>query len=91
MHPGGIKTGIARNSTAAEGIDPVALAKRFDKSLARTSPEAAARIILDAVRKGNARVLVGPDAKLLDIVIRLTGSGAYQGLLSNVMGRVMPS
>jgi len=90
VHPGGIKTAIARNSTAAEGLDAAALAKRFDKSLARTSPDAAARIILEAVRKGHARVLVGPDAKLLDVIIRITGSGAYQGLFSSVVGRVLP-
>jgi NADP-dependent 3-hydroxy acid dehydrogenase YdfG len=90
VHPGGVKTGIARNATAVEGIDPAVLAKRFDKSLARTSPESAAKIILDAVRKGHARVLVGPDAKLFDLVIRVTGSGAYQGLFSAVTSRLMP-
>lgn len=33
IHPGGIKTGIARNMTAAEGIDVDELAKTFDKKL----------------------------------------------------------
>ena len=64
VHPGGIKTAIARNATAAEGIDAEKLAKMFDKRLARTSPERAAQIILDAVRKKRARVLVGTDAKI---------------------------
>src|SRR5271155_2744667 len=50
VHPGGIKTAIARNATAVEGLDPDELAKKFGK-VARTSPERAARIILDAVRK----------------------------------------
>ena len=87
----GIKTGIARNATAAEGIDPKELAKAFDAKLAKTTPERAATIILEAVRKGHARVLVGPDAKLLDLIIRATGSGAYQDLFSRVTSRVMPS
>jgi len=91
VHPGGVKTAIARNATAVDGIDPAALAKKFDKSLARTTPERAAKIILEAVRKGHARVLVGPDAKFLDLVIRLTGSGSYQELFSRVTGRLMPS
>lgn len=91
VHPGGVKTAIARNATAVDGIDPAALAKKFDKSLARTTPERAAKIILEAVRKGHARVLVGPDAKFLDLVIRLTGSGTYQELFSRVTGRLMPS
>src|ERR1700755_2104589 len=34
VYPGGIKTAIARNSTAAEGVDPDAQAKFFDKRLA---------------------------------------------------------
>ncbi|MGB8405921.1 MAG: SDR family NAD(P)-dependent oxidoreductase [Mycobacterium sp.] len=90
VHPGGVKTGIARNATAVEGIDPKELAKTFDAKLAKTTPEQAAKIILEAVRKGQARVLVGPDAKLLDLIIRATGSGAYQDLFSRVTSRLMP-
>jgi len=89
VHPGGIKTAIARNATTAEGLDRDELAKLFDKRLARTSPQRAARIILEAVRKKRARVLVGADAKALDILVRLTGSG-YQRLFSTVTGRVIP-
>jgi len=90
VHPGGIKTAIARNATAAEGLDRDDLAKLFDKRLARTSPEAAARIILDAVRKNRARVLVGTDAKILDALVRLTGSG-YQRLFGPVLSRMLPT
>ena len=90
VHPGGIKTAIARNSTAAEGVDPDAQAKFFDKRLASTTPRRAAEIILDAVRKNKARVLVGPDAKALDLVVRLTGSG-YQRLFAPVVGRMKPA
>src|SRR5689334_15516002 len=81
IHPGGIKTGIARNMTAAEGIDVDELAKTFDKKLASTSPEKAAKIIMDGVRKNKARVLIGNDAKALDLIVRLTGSG-YQKLFA---------
>src|ERR1700731_1909248 len=48
VHPGGIKTNIARNMTAVEGLEVSELAQAFDK-LARTSPQKAARIILDGV------------------------------------------
>ncbi|MEY8015148.1 SDR family NAD(P)-dependent oxidoreductase [Mycobacterium servetii] len=89
VHPGGIKTAIARNATAAEGLDRDELARTFDKQMARTSPQRAAEIILDAVRKNKARVLVGGDAKVLDILVRLTGSG-YQQLFSPVMRRMLP-
>jgi NADP-dependent 3-hydroxy acid dehydrogenase YdfG len=89
VHPGGIKTAIARNATAAEGLDANDLAKMFDKRLARTSPKRAAEIILEAVRKNKARVLVGADAKALDLLVRLTGSG-YQRIVGLSMSRVMP-
>jgi NADP-dependent 3-hydroxy acid dehydrogenase YdfG len=90
VHPGGIKTAIARNMTTVEGLDKDELAQQFDKKLASTSPQKAARIILDGVRKNKARVLVGPDAKALDIIVRVTGSG-YQRLFSTVMSRMVPN
>jgi len=90
VHPGGIKTNIVRNMTAVEGFDKDEMVQTFDKRLANTSPQKAARIILDGVRKNKARVLVGPDAKVLDIIVRLTGSG-YQRLFSAVTARAMPS
>jgi NADP-dependent 3-hydroxy acid dehydrogenase YdfG len=88
VHPGGTKTAVARNMIAAEGIDVAEAARIFDK-LAITSPEKAARIILDGVRKNKARVLVGPDAKILDIIVRITGSGGYQGLFTAVTARTV--
>ena len=89
VHPGGIKTDIARNMTTVEGLDKDELARTFNKKLASTSPEKVARIILDGVRKNRARVLVGPDAKALDLIVRITGSG-YQRLFSTVMSRMVP-
>jgi len=89
VHPGGIKTNIVRNSTAAADIDSAGLNKLFDRG-ALTTPERAAQIILEAVRKGHARVLVGPDAKIVDVIVRITGSGAYQGLFAAIAGRVLP-
>ncbi|MBX8688794.1 SDR family NAD(P)-dependent oxidoreductase, partial [Mycobacterium sp. 20091114027_K0903767] len=89
VHPGGIKTAIARNATVAEGLDQKALAETFDRKLANTTPQRAAKIILEAVRKDKARVLVGPDAKILDVIVRITGSG-YQKLFASAMGRMIP-
>ncbi|CAJ1580763.1 SDR family NAD(P)-dependent oxidoreductase [[Mycobacterium] wendilense] len=88
VHPGGIKTAIARNATTAEGLDREALADQFDRKLARTTPERAATIILEAVRKKRARVLVGADAKILDVIVRITGSG-YQRIFATVMDKMV--
>jgi NADP-dependent 3-hydroxy acid dehydrogenase YdfG len=89
VHPGGIKTAIARNATAAEGVDSASLAEWFDTKMARTSPERAAQIILEGVAKNKARVLVGTDAKILDAFVRDSGPG-YQRALVALARRAMP-
>ncbi len=89
IHPGGIKTAIARNGLTAEGVDPAAQSKVFDKRLASTTPQRAAEIILDGVRKNKARVLVGQDAVVIDLLVRITGSH-YQRLFAPVIGRIKP-
>jgi NAD(P)-dependent dehydrogenase (short-subunit alcohol dehydrogenase family) len=76
VHPGGIRTNIARNAEEADGYDHEELAKSFDR-LARMSPEKAATIILRGVERGKARVLIGIDAYLLDTMTRVLGP-AYQ-------------
>lgn len=89
VHPGGIKTAIARNATTVEGVDKEALANFFDRRLASTSAEDAARVILEAVSKNRARVLIGNDARVLDLLVRVTGSG-YQRLFTAVISRFGP-
>ena len=83
VHPGGIKTAIARNSTTSGDHDQKATAEFFDKHLARTSPTKAAEVILDGVRKGKARVLIGADAKVLDLWVRVVAS-KYQGVSARI-------
>lgn len=71
VHPGGIKTNIVRNSRHNDPeIDKETAVKGFDEQLARTTAEEAARIITDAMEKRAPRVLVGPDAYLIDAVQR---------------------
>lgn len=85
VHPGGIRTNIAMAAridpamAALGGGDVEAARKRFDKLLNTTTAESAARQILRAVERNQRRVLVGPDAKFLDKVVRLCGSW-YQPL-----------
>ena len=85
VHPGGIRTNIAMAAridpamAALGGGEVEAARKRFDKLLNTTTAESAARQILRAVERNQRRVLVGPDAKFLDKVVRLFGSW-YQPL-----------
>ncbi len=74
VHPGGIKTAIARNATVSEGHDQANFAAFFDKYLARTSAQDAAAQILRGVKHNRGRVVIGADARLLDAFARITGS-----------------
>jgi hypothetical protein len=89
VHPGGIKTAIARNAGAVEGKDAEELAKFFDAKLAKTSPESAAKTIVRSVIGNRPRAVVGIDAKLLDLLVRLIGP-AYQRIFATVAGRMTP-
>lgn len=89
VHPGGIKTAIARNATTVEGVDAAAMADFFDRKLASTSAEEAARVILEGVSKGRARVLIGKDARALDLLVRIAAS-RYQRLFAYVIPRFRP-
>jgi NAD(P)-dependent dehydrogenase (short-subunit alcohol dehydrogenase family) len=84
IHPGGIKTNIVRNarmdpSTALLSPDPDRARADFERIFI-TSPEKAARQILTAVRRDRRRALIGPDAKLIDLVSRLPAT-LYQHAL----------
>jgi NAD(P)-dependent dehydrogenase (short-subunit alcohol dehydrogenase family) len=86
VHPGGIKTNIARNarmSPAMEGEED--LGGRFER-MAPTTPEVAARKILRGVERDKARILIGPDAYLLLGVQQLLGS-RYEGLVGRLARR----
>ena len=84
VHPGGIKTNIARNARMDESVVEIAggaeKARRdFDRA-AMTSPEKAARQILAAVASDRRRALIGPDAKVIDLLSRLP-AGLYQRVI----------
>lgn len=71
VHPGGIKTNIARS---ARVVDPTRSADergdQFEK-MAGTSAESAAAQILEAAARHKPRLLIGWDAKILSIITRL--------------------
>ena len=80
VHPGGIRTGIARNGRKTPSQDAAAIDSVFQK-LARMTPEKAARIILEGALSGKARVLVGADAHAVHHFAKLTGS-RYQDIVA---------
>jgi short-subunit dehydrogenase len=89
VHPGGIKTAVARSARYSAKDDPVKTAQFFDEKLAKMPPERAAEIIVKGILKNQARVLVGLDAHLIHNFGKFAGS-RYQDLVALGAKRVMP-
>jgi short-subunit dehydrogenase len=90
VHPGGVKTNIARKARAGthlrESIGSNDLGDRFEK-LARTTPQEAARRIVRGIERNDPRILIGWDARLLDLLQRLRPS-TYWRLLARAFKRI---
>jgi len=89
VHPGGIKTNIARDArvdesvAAATGRPSADSTAEFERVLI-TTPAKAADVIVGAVQKNKRRVLVGPDARVFDAMARIAPAG-YQRLITGVV------
>ena len=73
VHPGGVATNIARNSRTGSGMTDnarrVQSIERFD-AVARTTPKDAALRIIKGIEKNQPRILIGNDARMMDLVQR---------------------
>ncbi|WP_186627740.1 SDR family oxidoreductase [Rhodococcus sp. BP22] len=88
VHPGGIKTNIVANARGMADLgDHDAVVRRFEQ-IAVTSPTRAAKVILGGVERNKPRILIGPDARLFDLIPRVVGP-RYQDILAplNRIGR----
>ncbi len=88
VHPGGIKTAIARNSrvsSAVNAAEHVQGIKRFEQ-LARTSPQRAASVIVQGMEKGRRRIYIGNDARVVAALARL-----FPDNYMRVLGRLFTS
>lgn len=93
VHPGGIKTAIARTARMADEleqgyIENAADARRRFERLFRTDPETAAKVILRGVTRGRRRILIGAEAYLADWLQRLF-PGHYHRLIGALTRRHM--
>ena len=89
VHPGGIKTAIARNARVSAKESKEQTASLFDEKLARMTPDRAAEIIVNGILKNRARVLVGIDAHALHHFAKLLGS-RYQDVVATTSKKVLP-
>lgn len=92
VHPGGIKTNIARaskvhHSLSELGIDIEKASKNFEKSF-RVTADDAADVILKGVQKDKRRILIGADARVIDTLQRLLPS-SYHGILAKAALRTL--
>jgi NAD(P)-dependent dehydrogenase (short-subunit alcohol dehydrogenase family) len=85
VHPGGIKTDIVRNSRWVEEVvsDEMQeeVTKRFEKMFI-TTPESAAATIVKGIQKKQSKILIGRDAKQLDLMVRLMPQGYTKFVIS---------
>jgi NADP-dependent 3-hydroxy acid dehydrogenase YdfG len=75
VHPGGVRTNIARNARyhghpLRPDLTHEEMARQFD-AMALTTPDRAAKIIHQGVKAGRSRILVGPDAYVFDALARV--------------------
>jgi len=73
VHPGGIKTNIARNARvnrAMFGLTQEKAASLYEEKLFKTTADDAAKIIIAGIRCNRRRILIGTDAKILDWLTR---------------------
>jgi short-subunit dehydrogenase len=73
VHPGGVATSIARSSRTGTGVtDNARRAQMIDRfeSAARTTPKDAALRIIKGIEKNEPRILIGSDARFMDLLQR---------------------
>jgi len=84
VHPGGIKTNIARDMLLPQERDRQEererIAQQFD-TFAINTPTYAAQTIIKGMRRGKARILIGRDARMMERIQRLLPQ-AYWRILS---------
>jgi hypothetical protein len=82
VHPGGIKTNIARVARGGDqSMTSDERGREFEK-LARTTPEAAAQKIISAIERRRKRLLIGVDAAIISLVSRLFPVGYSRFILA---------
>lgn len=87
VHPGGVRTSIAKNARLTSKLNMAAAKRRMETvdNLLVLPPEEAARIITDGLVARKPRILVGRDAWQMDLVQRLMPT-RYWTILRKRMG-----
>ncbi len=90
VHPGGVATSIARSSRTGVGVtDNARRAQMIDRfeTAARTSPKDAALRIIRGIERNEPRILIGNDARFMDILQRFR-PGTYWASLQRKLEKM---
>lgn len=82
VYPAGVRTGIILHGRYAATIDPAVAARAASAQAAlyHTEPADAAAQIVRATERRRARTMVGREARLIDVLARLSPSGYWRAL-----------
>ena len=90
VHPGGVATNIARNSRTGSGMTDNArrteAIDRFDK-VAKKTPAAAAHRIIQGIERNEPRILIGSDARFMDLLQRFRPANYWAFLARQIEKR----
>ena len=91
VHPGGISTNIVRNSRTGSGVtDNSRRAQSIDRfdEMAINTPAVAAQRIIAGIEKNAPRILIGGDARFMDLLQRLL-PGTYWSIMARKLEKRM--
>ena len=90
VHPGGIQTNIVKNARQGEKATEgdMKIADEMLDTLAKTTPDQAAKTIVKGIKSKNPRILIGPDAHQISIVHRMFPK-RYFKIMDRMMGGML--
>jgi short-subunit dehydrogenase len=80
VYPAGVRTGIILHGRYAAAIDPAVAARAASAQAAmyHTDPQDAAERIVRATERRRARTMIGREARLIDLLTRISPSGYWR-------------
>lgn len=87
VHPGGVATNIARSGRVGARVDQAVKEEsvKYHTKVSRTTSDQAARQIIRGIKRRSKRILVGTDARIIDVVHRAAPE-RYMSLLDKLSG-----
>ncbi len=87
VHPGGVATNIARKGRLGARADELMkeASVQYHTKVSRTTSDEAARVIVRGIKRRSKRILIGTDARIIDVVHRVVPEN-YLSVLDKLSG-----